>query len=97
MTPRLKTGYAAGAQRLRCLHRGPRQQGGGYQEPGQAIASGAPRGRNRRIPTRRYPLDQNPELNVEGIRNTIRLVCTVNEKVCGLKAENLVDDRFLKN
>jgi len=40
--------------------------------------------------------DQNPELNVEGIRNTIRLVCTVNEKICGLKAENLVDDRFLR-
>ena len=40
--------------------------------------------------------DQNPDLNVEGIRNTIRLVCTVNEKVCDLKAENLVDDRFLK-
>jgi len=40
--------------------------------------------------------DQNPELNVEGIRKTIRLVCTVNEKVCGLKAENLVEDRFLR-
>jgi ABC-type nitrate/sulfonate/bicarbonate transport system substrate-binding protein len=40
--------------------------------------------------------DQNQELNVEGIRNTIRLVCTVNENICGLKAENLVDERFLK-
>jgi NitT/TauT family transport system substrate-binding protein len=40
--------------------------------------------------------DQNPELNIEGIRNTIRLVCTVNDKVCGLKGENLVDDRFVK-
>ena len=40
--------------------------------------------------------DRSLDLNVEGIRNTIRLVCTVNEKVCGIKAESLVDDRFLK-
>lgn len=34
--------------------------------------------------------------NVEGIRNAIRLLGTVNEKIRRLKAEDLVDDRFAK-
>ncbi len=34
--------------------------------------------------------------NVEGIRNAIRLLGTVNEKIRRLRAEDLVDDRFVK-
>ncbi len=34
--------------------------------------------------------------NVEGVRNAIRLLGTVNEKIRRLKAEDLVDDRFVK-
>ena len=34
--------------------------------------------------------------NVDGIRNTIRLLATVNEKIRRLKAEDLVDDSFVK-
>ncbi len=33
--------------------------------------------------------------HVEGIRNVIRLLCGVNEKICRLRAEDLVDDRFV--
>lgn len=40
--------------------------------------------------------DRSLDLNIEGMGNTIRLVCTVNDKVCGIHAESLVDDRFLK-
>ena len=34
--------------------------------------------------------------NVEGIRNTIRLLGTTNEKIRGLKAEDIVDERIVK-
>jgi NitT/TauT family transport system substrate-binding protein len=34
--------------------------------------------------------------NVEGIRNTLRLLGAANEKIRRLKAEDLVDDRFVK-
>ena len=34
--------------------------------------------------------------NVEGIQNTIRLLGTTNEKIRGLKAEDVVDDRIVK-
>ena len=34
--------------------------------------------------------------NIEGLRNAIRLLGTVNEKIRRLKAEDLVDDRFVK-
>lgn len=34
--------------------------------------------------------------NVEGIRNAIRLLGTVNEKIRRLKAEDLVEDRFIR-
>jgi len=34
--------------------------------------------------------------SVEGIRNTLRLLGTVNEKIRPLKAEDLVDDRFVR-
>ena len=34
--------------------------------------------------------------NIEGIRNAIRLLGTVNEKIRRLKAEDLVDDSFVK-
>ena len=33
---------------------------------------------------------------VEGIRNAIQLLGTTNEKIRSLKAEDLVDDRFVK-
>jgi hypothetical protein len=32
----------------------------------------------------------------EGIRNAIKVIGTTNEKIRSLKAENLVDDRFVK-
>ena len=32
----------------------------------------------------------------EGIRNAIQLLGTTNEKIRSLKAENLVDDRFVR-
>ena len=34
--------------------------------------------------------------NVEGIRSTIRFLGPGNEKIRALKAENLIDDRFVK-
>ncbi len=34
--------------------------------------------------------------NVEGIRNTLRLLGTVNDKIRPLRAEDLVDDRFVR-
>ncbi|MBI4529189.1 MAG: ABC transporter substrate-binding protein [Deltaproteobacteria bacterium] len=34
--------------------------------------------------------------SVEGIRNTIRLLCTTNRKICSLKAEDAVDDSIVK-
>ena len=33
---------------------------------------------------------------VEGVRNVIRLLGTTNEKIRRLKAEELIDDRFVK-
>jgi hypothetical protein len=33
---------------------------------------------------------------VEGVRNVIRLLGATNEKIRRLKAEDLVDDRFVK-
>ncbi|HET9866330.1 MAG TPA: hypothetical protein VFQ06_03475, partial [Nitrospira sp.] len=34
--------------------------------------------------------------NVDGIRSTIRFLGPGNEKIRALKAENLIDDRFVK-
>ncbi len=40
--------------------------------------------------------DKRLEPNIEGIRNTIRLLGSSNEKIGRLKAEDLVDDRIVK-
>lgn len=34
--------------------------------------------------------------SIDEIRNAVRLLCTVNQKVCNLKAEDLVGDRIAK-